>query len=375
MSPSSLMNASATIAAVADTCIDCGKCVDECAFLTASGTPGSIARCVDTAHKTLSAYQCSLCGLCAEVCPVDLNPRTMFLTLRQEAVRRGVGPLREHKRILSYERTGTSPLFSWYGLPEGCDTVFFPGCTLSGTRPALTNTLYEHLASHIPGLGIVLDCCSKPSHDLGCAQDFDDAFGDLRQWLVDNGVTTVLTACPSCHAMFSRYGEGLTPVTVYEILAANPLPPEEAVSGTVTVHDPCVLRDHPSSQQAVRTLLERRGLDVEEMPHHGAKTLCCGEGGAVPLVAADMGKTWTTRRAKEADGRTIVTFCAGCVNTLMRSAPTVHILDLVFWPQRTMLGYARISRAPVTYLNRLGLKRRLRKTLTTHTSRRRQKTF
>jgi len=36
-------------------------------------------------------FECSLCGLCAAVCPVHLDPAQMFLAFRQAAVLKGLG--------------------------------------------------------------------------------------------------------------------------------------------------------------------------------------------------------------------------------------------------------------------------------------------
>ena len=73
------------------------------------------------------AYECSLCGLCGAVCPVELDPRDLFLEMRRAAVSKGIAPFPEHKTLLNYEKLGTSKRYSFYALPEGCDTVFFPG--------------------------------------------------------------------------------------------------------------------------------------------------------------------------------------------------------------------------------------------------------
>ena len=57
----------------------------------------------------------------------------------------------------------------------------------------------------------------------------------------------------------------------------------------------------------------------------------------------------------------MVTYCAGCVNALKSSTPTGHILDLVFEPEATLSGKAKVSQAPITYLNRLRLKSKFKK--------------
>ena len=154
-------------------CIACPLCRRECAFLEKYGNPKEIADRIDPGvdASLALAFECSLCGLCGAVCPVDLEPRDLFLDMRREAVKKGIAPFPEHKMLLDYEKRGTSRRYSYYALPEGCDTIFFPGCGLPGTRPKRDPPGFNHLRSFIPGLGIVLDCCTKPSHDLG-RQDF-----------------------------------------------------------------------------------------------------------------------------------------------------------------------------------------------------------
>lgn len=206
---------------VTEKCIECPLCRRECAFLAKYGTPKEIAGRInpeDDGTLTL-AYECSLCGLCGAVCPVDLNPRDLFLEMRREAVAKGIAPFFGHRMLLDYEKRGTSRKYTYYALPEACDTIFFPGCGLPGTRPKRTLQVYNHLLASIPHLGIVLYCCAKPSHDLGRQDFFDSLFGEMKDYLVANGVRTVLTACPNCFRVFKEYGSGLKVRTVYEVLA------------------------------------------------------------------------------------------------------------------------------------------------------------
>jgi uncharacterized membrane protein YdjX (TVP38/TMEM64 family)/Fe-S oxidoreductase len=347
--------------ATASGCTGCGICVRECAFLKRHGTPGSIAASCDPAdRKSLSrSFECSLCGLCSVVCPERLDLDALFLEMRREAVERGWGEYPEHKPLTTYERLGTSRRFTLYRLPEGCTTVFFPGCSLSGTRPEGVTQVYERLRNADPTTGIVFDCCLKPSHSLGREQYVDAMFGEMRSYLLEQGVRQVLVGCPNCQVMFERFGAGLSVKTVWEALAETE-PPPERVAGTVTVHDPCVIRYAEPVHRAVRSLLERRGLTVEEMPHSGSTTLCCGQGGAVNLLDPQLASSWGSLRAREADGRRIVTYCAGCAQALGGHTPTSHLVDLLIAPARTMAGKTRASRTPVTYLNRLALKRRYR---------------
>jgi uncharacterized membrane protein YdjX (TVP38/TMEM64 family)/Fe-S oxidoreductase len=360
---------------ISEKCINCKLCKKECAFLRKYGKPKEIADSYDPSDKAHQGmpFECSLCQLCAAVCPVKINPALMFLEMRRETVKSGSGDYPEHAVILGYEKRGTSKRFSIYTLPKGCDTVFFPGCTLTGTRPDKVIKLYEHLRTKQPSLGIVLDCCTKPSHDLGRDEYFHGMFQEMKRYLLDNGIRNVLVACPSCHQVFKEYGDKLSVKTVYEVMVHNGPPDTGKTSGVVTIQDPCASRFEEPVHAAVRDLISAQGLTIEEMTHHGSNTLCCGEGGSVGFLAPELSKNWGNLRKKEADGRRIITYCAGCANLLGSLTPTSHVLDLIFEPAFTMSGDVKISKAPFTYWNRLKLKKQLQKS--SNGARTRERTF
>jgi len=352
----------AILATVRDKCINCPKCTAQCAFLKETGTPGTIANNydpVDISWLTLP-FQCHLCGLCAAVCPVNLSPVDMFLEMRREAVARGAAPLPAHKGILGYEKKGVSRKYSWYSLPEGCETVFFPGCTFAGTRMDTTIRLYEHLKQQIPDIGMVLDCCCKPSHDLGRAAYFNDMFSEMRDWLTKHGVKSIIAVCPNCYKVFKTYGNTLAVVSAYEVLAKTSLPETTGNAGqtsNISIHDPCVLRKEAPIQAAVRELAAAKGFAITEMDHSREKTVCCGEGGSVGFVAPEFSRRWGEIRQKEADGRRLLTYCAGCANFLNKKVPTDHVLDAIFYPEAVATGSRKAAKAPFTYFNRVKLKR------------------
>ncbi len=359
----------AQVAKVRSECTACGACQTQCAFLQKHGLPRDIVERCDFSQESgrTVAFACSLCRLCTAVCPEKLAPADLFLAVRRDAMADGRAALSRYGTVLNYEKRGSSPLFSYYGLPAGCDTIFFPGCTLPGTRPETTWQLFRHLQRSIPNLGIVLDCCTKPSHDLGRQEHFEAMFGEMHGYLAGQGIRRVLVACPNCHKMFKQYGENLAVQTVYEHLVGHPLPDGARVSGRPsghwTVHDPCPLRTESGPQEAVRALLGRMGIGLTEMKHSRQRTLCCGEGGSVGFVRSDLAKGWGLRRKEEARGRRVVTYCAGCTGFLSRITPTVHITDLLFNPAQSLNGGPKVSSAPWTYLNRIKLKKRFKETL------------
>jgi Fe-S oxidoreductase len=353
-------NWQAICSSIEEGCISCGLCRQECRYLQTYGLPIEQAKAALGEKLELTQiFNCSLCGLCTAVCPQEIDPAGQFAALRREAVTRNIGTFKEHNPLTGYEKWGGSTTFSWYGLPDGCETVFFPGCALPGTRPKRVEQVIEVLRQDIQNLGVVLDCCTKPSHDLGRMDYFSHSFTRIRNTLVEAGVKKVLVACPNCFRMFDQYGDGLEVQTIYELLAGHDFAALK-LQGEVTVHDPCGVREQTQVHKAVRELLVTTGLSVMEMKHHGRKTVCCGEGGAVGYLNRDFAEAWTNIRAKEAAGTHIITYCAGCTHFLDRLTPTSHILDLLFEGRKTMAGKVRVTRSPFTWLNRLLLKLKLR---------------
>lgn len=348
-------------------CTECGACVKHCAFLTAHGTPRSLLLGFDSTTPRAGeiAFECSLCGLCTAVCPQRLDPRHLFLEMRRRQVGQGSLHYRRYRSLLLYEQWGASSLLSWYGLPTRCTAVFFPGCALPGSRSATTLRMFADLRRILPTLGIVLDCCMKPSHDLGRTAAFQDSFEVMHRFLVARGVHTVVTACPNCTVIFRQYAPDMTVRLAYELLETSQDGVTAQTGAEVSVHDPCPLRNDTNSHMAVHSLLTRMGYTVVDMPHKGRFALCCGEGGSVRAVRPEFANRWTRLRQQEVGGRTLVTSCAGCARFLGRKTPTVHIADLLYQSDPKKNSRPRLPGAPYSYWNRFMLKRRVQKIIPT----------
>jgi len=346
-------------------CVNCDICVKECDFLQEYGSPQNLA--ADWLEKRgitnkKYVFDCSLCGLCHSVCPKDLDPSAMFLAMRRKLVEEGIGTFKQHKTIRSYEKRGSSSLFSWFHFPVDCDTVLFPGCAFPGSRPETFTRLFNNLQKTIPNIGIAFDCCTKPSHDLGDKAHFTEMFNELNQILCTHSIRKVLTTCPNCYRIFKEYGQKLEVQTVYEILSLTEMKSSKT-NREVTVHDPCGVRFAKNVQQSVRDLIQKQGLVVREMEHNRTRTFCCGEGGSAGFMRSDFAKSWTKKRVEEAGRSDIVCYCAGCTHFLGDSASTHHILDLCFFQEAVLAGKQKASKAPFTYWNRFRLKKKLKKNL------------
>jgi hypothetical protein len=79
------------------------------------------------------------------------------------------------------------------------------------------------------------------------------------------------------------------------------------------------------------------------------------------LMTPELAKNWGAERKSESQGNIILTYCAGCVNLLDRLTPTHHVLDLFFEPEATLSGKVKFSKSPMTYWNRIRLKKQFKK--------------
>jgi Fe-S oxidoreductase len=101
-----------------------------------------------------------------------------------------------------------------------------------------------------------------------------------------------------------------------ELIAEEKLRFKEGVAATVTYHDPCYLgrynRIFDEPREIIRSI---PGLNLVEMTHHGADSLCCGGGGGrmwqdlkVEVKMSDV----RIREAEATGAQILVTACPFC---------------------------------------------------------------
>lgn len=342
---------------VLGTCELCGLCSENCSFLKKWGLPGDIARSVLNHESRTDPFECSLCSLCTDVCPVGVDPAGMFLSMRRESLTRSPAILRTYWRLLLYERLNSSALLSWYKPSRTSESVFFPGCALAGTRPDATWALFIELKRYMPGLGVVLDCCCRPSHDLGNTVLVEKSLQRMQERLHVQGVRQIITACPSCYSLFQVCAPKLSIRMAWEVLPGMRLAHEKAPKHKLRLHDSCALRFFPGVQTGIRNYLAESGLVCEEFPDNFARTLCCGEGGAVGFGNRDMALAWGRVRKDQAGDDLVLTYCAGCTDYLrLAGIKTVHLVDFLIHPEKALAGNTSQVKSPWTYWNRLRLK-------------------
>lgn len=339
-------------------CADCGQCVGQCAFLGRHGSPGQLAAAwLAGRGDDAVPFLCSLCGLCQAVCPAGAAPAEFFQAWREQAA--PGRDWRPHRVLLAYQARGARRAFSHHFLPPGGDAVFFPGCALPGQRPDLVWQAWRRLQAVRPGLGLVLDCCWRPSRLLGRLDEHRAGLGRLVDRLAAAGVREVWAACPNCLRSLREADTGLAIRDVYAVMLELAPPAGGRGMGAVSLHDPCASRFDPAIHASARGLIAAAGRGLVELAATGRATLCCGEGGAVEALAPELARAWLVKRLAGVDGLPLVTYCAGCLARYRRAGVDArHLLELVLEPAPRPRPPAW---PPLAYLNRHRLVRRLRR--------------
>lgn len=323
-------------------CIGCKACMKGCPMLEEfCSTPkellGELKEAKVFDYKL--PYSCMLCGYCTKVCPKKVDLKGLFLELRRDAVDQTDGKLPKDlgiSKVDMHQKLSFSKIFATGVENLQSDWVFFPGCALMAYSPKIVENTYAYLRDKIPGMGIYIKCCGKPTRFIGKEEKFNEYFSALEREFEAKGVKKVVTSCQNCYITLSQKSSRVEVLSLWEILADVGIPKEKKGIGKslnyrATLHDPCPTRDVSSIQNSVRKIIETLGLEVEEMKFNRGRTLCCGSGGMVGVTQSHIAEKHTKRRATEAETEYIITYCQECVEAMRRGGKkSFHLLDILF---------------------------------------------
>lgn len=326
---------------------ECMECVKVCEYLAHyKRYPRKLIREVynnlsivkGTRYSNQMINACSLCGLCAEVCPTDLDTGAINQQARETMVAQKRMPPSAHDFALRDMAFSRSEAFAAARNAPGAttsDVVFFPGCQLSSASPEQVQQVYAFLSATLPTetkLGLLLGCCGAPADWAGRRDLFTENQSGLREQLQVLGNPKVVLACSSCMRSFKAHLPEVEVLSLWDLMAERGLPAgaRQADGRVVNVHDACATRHEAGLQDNVRALLGRLGYTVEELPRSKARTTCCGYGGVQWLADPVVADKVIARRVEEGSAD-YVAYCAMCRDFLARGGkPTVHLLDLIF---------------------------------------------
>ncbi|MBS1161183.1 MAG: hypothetical protein H6R15_3602 [Proteobacteria bacterium] len=277
---------------------------------------------------------CTLCGLCAAVCPEDLAMGEVCLSARQGMTAKGKMPPSHHDfalRDLAFSRSDAFVLARHQPGFERSTVLFYPGCQLAASSPEHVENTYAHLCATIDGgVGLLLGCCGAPAQWAAR----EDLFTESREAFASEwrrlGQPTVITACSSCFRMFTDHQPEVPVQSLWSVLERVGLPAGASPrAATLAIHDPCTTRHETAIQGSVRRLLDQRGVAAVELDGPGLTT-CCGFGGLAEFANPAVADKIVDRRIGQNDAD-YLTYCAMCRdNFARRGKRAIHLLDLVF---------------------------------------------
>jgi len=189
--------------------------------------------------------------------------------------------------------------------------AFAPGCALLLHKPRLAEALWTFLNRESEGM---------PQHLVCCHHDPKLPAG-----------TRIINVCAGCDRRYRELYEGITTISLWEILADSETFPFPDHGGQpMAIHDACPTRTEDRVHRAVRALLARMNIRVVEPRHTRRQSTCCGDSfhGTLPVA---MVKEQMKKRALEMPCEDVVVYCVSCVKAMhIGGRRPRYLVDLLF---------------------------------------------
>lgn len=304
-------------------CTSCGACQSACPFLERFGTPKSII-----SARSEDVFLCANCKACDMLCPSELSPSEALHALKQELIKTDSISERTKNLLKSshaFAKRGRGFPFSYY---SSCETAFWPGCSLMGTRPDLVKKISMLLKKRFGKVGFALDCCFDPLFHHGDINTVRAASKRIKERLQRHGIKRLILGCTNCKKIFSLFMPEIETVHVISALTDHAISQSinHQIPEEVYLHHPCPsfrfddVRDKASKLLSGFTIIH----DELKIPS------CCGLGGGSHALSEELSDRFSERIIQYAKEKPVVTYCMGCKNKFLKNnKPAYHILEIV----------------------------------------------
>jgi len=189
--------------------------------------------------------------------------------------------------------------------------VLAPGCALMLYRPEVAARLHDVLAARFGPTPTLETCCRKPPR-------------------VEPG-TVVINVCPGCDRRYRELYEGISTVSLWEVLAEDRSLPLPSYGGAeMAVQDACPTRTEARVHDAVRTLLARMDIVAVEPRLTRTHPVCCGDS-FFGLVGDREVKEQMARRGAAMPRPEVVVYCVSCIKAMhIGGRRPRYLVDLLF---------------------------------------------
>lgn len=300
-------------------------------------------------------YRCTLCGRCHVVCPVQIDTRPLWISMREQLVEWGLYPeifdTLQQRIAGQYNISGddNANRLIWSQnmdhIPEGLDgkksaeTVYFVGC-VGAMYPRVYSVpqsmvqILERADVDFTTLGGEEWCCGFPLEIAGMGRHAHALAHHNVESVRAIGAKRLVTTCPSCyHTWAHEYPQILGKRLDFQVIHATELLVELLEAGKislhgysqpVTYHDPCDLGRTSGIYDAPRQIIQAiPGIQFTEMADNRELSLCCGGGGDAEMADAALTAAVGKRRIEQVQAtgaKVVISACQQCVRTLAEAA-------------------------------------------------------
>jgi len=293
-----------------------------------------------------AVWACTSCGACVDICPVGNEPMRDILDIRRnltmmesnfpkqlenafKGMERNANPWNvsqadrmkwaEGLNVPTIEQNAEPEILWWVGCAPATDA------RAQKTAQAFAKILNAAGVNYAV-LGKNEACNGDSARRAGREDIFFGLASQNVEILNEVAPKRIVTTCPHClHTIKNEYpafGGNYTVIhhtqLINELVGAGKISMNiEGDNMKVTFHDPCYLGRHNKITDVPRDDLKSAGVEIVEMPRHGAKSFCCGAGGAQMWKEEEPGTTRVNAarfaEAKSTGANTVAVGCPFCM--------------------------------------------------------------
>jgi len=299
-------------------------------------------------------WACTTCNACAKECPININHPSLIIDMRRYLVLEEASAPGELKGVFNnIENNGAPwqysaddrllwakdleiPLMSdLMAKGKKAEYLLWVGCAgafddrYKKVVRAFAKILAYFKVSYAV-LGKEESCTGDPARRAGNEMLYQMQAIQVISTLKAYDVRKIITVCPHCYNVFKNEYPDLD--GHFEVISYLQLLNDFAKEGKLesgnyslksvklTYHDPCYLGRANDIYDEPRSILEKLGGSIKEMPRNRSFALCCGAGGAQMFKEAEKGdREIFIERTEEALGTgasVIATACPFCMTMM-----------------------------------------------------------
>jgi len=346
------------------TCLQCGTCTSSCPAATLMDYgPRQLWEMLrlglrDQVLNSRTFWLCTQCYACQVRCPRGISIAETMRNLREWAVanEHGVPPalltMRDNVNAsynilnednqnhliwaqnldpqpaqLKEVRKGQAEVLFY----TGCVSAFYP---MAYTIPQALVQIMERIGIEYTTLGGEEWCCGYPLYGAGMKGEMEKLARHNIEQVRAIAPRYLVASCSSCyhtwHHLYDDYADG---PFEFEVLHASQFLARLIEEGrirlgelpwVVTYHDPCDLGRKGGVFDEPRAIITSiPGMTLREMVNNRENAMCCGGGGDIAMMEADVSEQIAMRRLAQAvdtGAEAIISSCQQCKRTLLQAA-------------------------------------------------------